>query len=193
MHAAFKQGSPLVAAIGVMALAGCGAPAPPLDSEPASRPTDTAPRPVAGGNVDDAARRVAVTLGALLAHEAPALEQGRNPFRFGPTSGGAEPASMPEAPSAAVLQERAEPGGATGPPAMPPAPDPVAPIRFIGVVEARNRPGRVAVLTDGTRVYHGLVNDVVSGRYRILGISETSIELEDLAHGTRLNLRLSES
>lgn len=38
-------------------------------------------------------------------------------------------------------------------------------------------------------VYHGVVNDVVKGRYRILAVTTASVEIEDLARGNRLVLR----
>ena len=62
-------------------------------------------------------------------------------------------------------------------------------MRFIGLVEARNRVGPVAVLADVDGVYHGVAQDVVKGRYRILAIMAGSVELEDLPTGARLVLR----
>ena len=63
--------------------------------------------------------------------------------------------------------------------------------RLIGIVEARNRVGRVAVLANGDGVYHGLVDDIVKGGYRILSITAASVEVEDMTRRTRLTLRLS--
>ena len=48
----------------------------------------------------------------------------------------------------------------------------------------------MAVLTDGDGVYHGLVNNVVKGRYRILAIDADSVEVEDVTRGTRMSLRI---
>ena len=82
---------------------------------------------------------------------------------------------------------------ATGATAASPAPERADAIRFIGIVEARSRVGRVAVLADGDGVYHGLANEVVKGRYRILDVTAASLAVEDMVLGTRITLRLSRS
>ena len=88
--------------------------------------------------------------------------------------------------------EDAVPAGATT--TAPPASlDPLDGLRLIGFVETRDGPERVAVLTDGDGVFYGLVDDVVRGRYRVLAVGATAVEIEDLAHGTRKTLTLPES
>ena len=181
--------------VGVVALAGCDAPAPAMDAPPAAPPAVTAPGPVAGDPVADAALGVDIAVEALLERTAPAIDEQRNVFQFGPPAGGGRAASVAAAPAASggAVPGSGEPPGATGATPSPPAPDRVDPMRFIGVVEARNRVGRVTVLTDGDGVYHGLVDDIVKGRYRILAIDATSVDVEDMARGSRMTLRLSEA
>lgn len=105
----------------------------------------------------------------------------RNPFRF---------ASAAAAPSPASGGGVAEGGGATAPVQVDgwrPAGDPAA-LRFIGVLEAPESAGRVAVLTDGAGVYHGSVNDVVGGRWRIVALDRAAVVLERSGTGERLTL-----
>ena len=64
-------------------------------------------------------------------------------------------------------------------------------VRFLGVLEAPESVGRVAVVTDGAGVYHGRVGDVVGGRYRIVAIDRTAMVLERVEDGARLTLRPS--
>ena len=120
----------------------------------------------------------------------------RNPFRFGP----APPTSTRPTPTGVTAL--APPDAPVGRPPLPPsertgtaAPDaPGAeglPLRLIGIVEVGATTGRVAVLTDERGVYHGRAGDTVEGRYRLVAIGETSVELEDLTRGARLTLRLS--
>ena len=105
----------------------------------------------------------------------------RNPFRFGPA---AAPPSL--APGGAV------PGGTsvTAPVQVDgwrPAEDPAA-LRFIGVLDAPESAGRVAVLSDGAGVYHGRVDDVVGGRWRIVALDRAAVVLERADTGERLIL-----
>ena len=181
--------------VGVVALAGCDAPAPAMDAPPTAPPAVTAPGPVAGDPAADAALGIDIAVEALLERTPPATVERRDVFQFGSPAGGVRATSVGAAPAASggAVPGSVEPPGATGPTPSPPAPDRVDRIRFIGVVEAHNRVGRVAVLTDGDGVYHGLVDDVVRGRYRILAIDATSVDVEDMARGTRMTLRLSEA
>ena len=105
----------------------------------------------------------------------------RNPFRF---EREAPPSLMPAV------------GAAGGSPGVPPAAvDGWRPageadaVRFIGVLEAPESVGRVAVLSDGAGVHHGRVGDVVVGRYRIVALDRTAVLLERLEDGERLTLR----
>jgi hypothetical protein len=103
----------------------------------------------------------------------------RDLFRFKPA-----PAPRPAAPIEATLPAV---------PAAPPAAPVVAPIpfKFIGVLEAPERPGKIAVLSDGRDVFHGREGDIIEGRYRILRIGAESIEMAHLDGRGRQMIRLS--
>ena len=64
-------------------------------------------------------------------------------------------------------------------------------LKFIGIVEAPDSVGMVAVLSDGRSVYHGTQGDIIEGRYRIVRIGLESIEIEVLDGGRRRTLSLS--
>ena len=129
---------------------------------------------------------------ALLGYTPPAVEERRNPFRFGPADDAGRDlaaAGASGAVPAAIAQLLNSP--AASPPLAPPALPSAAPFRFIGIVEVRGRNRRVAVLADGDGVHHGGVNDVVLGRYRIVALGAAAVEIEDVADRTRLVLRPS--
>ena len=122
-----------------------------------------------------------VGLDALSGGAVPPGRRTRNPFRF-------ERETLPPLMPAA--------GPADGNPAVAPGAvdgwrpaGEVETVRFIGVLEAPESVGRVAVLTDGAGVHHGRVGDVVVGRYRIVAIDRTALRLERLEDGARLTLR----
>ena len=110
----------------------------------------------------------------------------RNPFWFGSAASGRQGAlpqvTVPITPGAVRGQDAT--GALGGTDADRPAAD-LAALRFNGVVEAPESAVRVVILTDGRRVYHGRVDDVIAGRYRILAIDETSIEIERVQDGER--------
>ena len=108
------------------------------------------------------------------------LVQPRNPFRFGQTS--------PEPSSAAQRPVVSDP-----PPEASPALETVSPsrLRLIGLVSASESAERIAVLTDGENVFHGRKGDIGEGRYRLLSVNETSVEIEFVRDGNRRLLRLA--
>ena len=57
----------------------------------------------------------------------------------------------------------------------PPPPVPQMSLRYIGFLSEPK--GAVAFLTDGKEVYMGRANDVIANQYRVLKISEDSVEL----------------
>jgi hypothetical protein len=57
----------------------------------------------------------------------------------------------------------------------PPPPAPVITLRYIGYLSEPD--GSVAFLTDGKEVYMGRVNDVIANQYRVLKITEETVEL----------------
>lgn len=198
LPAAVSRILPLLA-VGVwsLAAAGCGPPPPAADSRPQPvAPLPTAAGALAGGGAGEP--HVDVSVEALLGHAAPAILERRNPFRLGPAAGGGWPPGTPG--SLADLwgregdagTEDGVPAGATTTAPSEPL-DPLDGLRLIGFVETRDGPERVAVLTDGDGVFYGLVDDVVRGRYRVLAVRALSVDIEDLAHGTRKTLTLPES
>ena len=169
--------------IGLLAVAGC--------QEPASTPAGPGQR---GGTVAPANRAPGpgslrppvppeVRLDEVVpAHPGP-VETGRNPFRFGSRLPVTPPGPGPVDPDPESLV-----GG--------PSPDTLMlsgaiQLKFIGIVEAPDSVGMVAVLSDGRSVYHGTQGDIIEGRYRIVRIGLESIELEVLDGGRRRTLRLS--
>ena len=122
----------------------------------------------------------------------------RNIFRFG--SSADSELDAPRTPrgrlavaSASRRVAPAESLPAAAAPARPPAPAPGPAIRFIGVVEARDRGRRVAVLADEHGIHHGDAGAVVGGRYRVIAVDVASVQLDDLLRGARMSLRLNET
>ena len=122
-----------------------------------------------------------VRLGALPGGAPAPGGDARNPFRFARA-----PAPPPLMPADGVPggNPAISPGRVDG---WRPAGDPEA-IRFLGVLEAPESVGRVAVVTDGDGVYHGRAGDVVGGRYRIVAIDRTAVVIERVEGGERLTL-----
>ncbi len=56
-----------------------------------------------------------------------------------------------------------------------PPPPPEISLRYIGYLSEQE--GEVAFLTDGKEVFMGRVNDIIANKYRILNISDESVEL----------------
>ena len=105
----------------------------------------------------------------------------RNPFRFASSS-----VPPPLVPGGGVSGGNA----ATVPVQVDgwrPAEDPSA-LRFLGVLDAPESAGRVAVLADGAGVYHGRVDDIVGGRWRIVALDRASVVIERSGTGERLTL-----
>ena len=116
---------------------------------------------------------------AIPVHPGP-VETSRNPFRLGTTTI-----------DRAGARHR---GSGSEPFEAPPGTRPAtAPLKFIGIVEAPDSVGRVAVLSDGRSVYYGRQDDIIEGRYRIVRIGVESIDLEFLDGGGRETIRLSGS
>ena len=164
----------------VLLSAGCR---PPLPGA-AAREADSAAALTSHGRPTDSADEPSldVQIDALFAGASPPGVPGRNPFRF---ERAAPPTMLEDAVSGG--NPVVAPGAVDG---WRPADDPAA-IRFLGVVEAPESIGRVAVLSDGGGVYHGRVNDVVVGRYRIVALDRTAIVLERVGDGERRTLRPS--
>jgi len=81
----------------------------------------------------------------------------------------------------------------TGPPVPtgPPPPPPIT-LRFIGLIEAPPRTGRVALLSDGRGgLMYGREGDTIEGRYRMLRVGTDSIEMAYVDGRGRQTIRLS--
>jgi hypothetical protein len=111
----------------------------------------------------------AIRLDALAKPRPTPVPRGRDPFRF---RGRVEstPAPEPSAPSevAGTPTEVA--------PAVPAGPPPI-PLRFIGVVRTAQGDQLIAVLSDGSGIYHGGEGDIIEGRYKIVRVALDSVEL----------------
>ncbi len=109
----------------------------------------------------------------------------RNPFRF-------EAARRPQAEgSARASRPPVRPDPEPAPQPSGPPPPPPIPLKFIGIIESPQA-GRVAALSDGRRVFHGRVGDIIEGRYRIVRIGVESIVLEYAdGSGPQQTIRLS--
>lgn len=130
------------------------------------------------------AREIPVTglrLDLLAARERPEAEVVRDPFRFRP-----RPAPARSAPA---VVERAV---ATPPPPAGPPPPPPIPLKFIGVLDAPARLGRLAILSDGRGgVFYGKEGDVIEGRYRVLRVSNETADLAYVDGRGRQTIRLT--
>ena len=119
-------------------------------------------------------RIVPVVALARLKHEAvEPSDTGRDPFRFGATGpgagrgAGATPPVMAPPPMVRPVESAV--------PAGPPPPPPI-PFKFIAIISKRGGP-KIAMLTDGRGVYYGTEGSVIEGQYRIVRISQDSIEM----------------
>ena len=73
----------------------------------------------------------------------------------------------------------------------PPPPAPVITLRYIGYLQEGN--GSVAFLTDGKEVFMGRVNDVIANQYRVLKITEDTVELGFLNNNQSSTIRFQGS
>jgi hypothetical protein len=123
-----------------------------------------------------------VKLDALRTTTAEPPKVTRNPFRF-------YQAPPPPAPKVARAPEPVfvAPPVPTGPPPPPPIT-----LRFIGLIEAPQRSGRVALLSDGRGgLMNGREGEVIEGRYRVLRVGTDSIDLAYTDGRGRQTIRLS--
>lgn len=122
----------------------------------------------------------------LLQREPAALRgPDRNPFRF-------ERRASAAAPARPQVTRRVAPVEVTPTGPLPPPPPPPIPLRFIGFLQPKDGPGRVAVLSDGRgNVFDGREGDVIEGRYRLLRVGIDSADLIYLDGRGRQTIRLS--
>jgi hypothetical protein len=165
-----------------LTLSGCTTP-------PAATPASSSDQAAAAQEGSPAGEVPVLRLDSINGSRPETAETGRNPFQFGvtraPVTRGA-PTLDPE-----PVEDR--PAAAFPPPSESAPVTPEMPLKFIGIVEARESAGLVAVLSDGEGVYHGRQDEVIEGRYRIVRIGIESIEIEVLDGGRRETIRLSGS
>jgi hypothetical protein len=156
--------------------------AKPWSSDTPAQATQQAP--ARAGRAAQAADPVAdVRLDLLTATGGDAATVTRNPFRFQQREA---PAARGRA-AAAPRPEFSAPPVPTGPPPPPPIT-----LRFIGLIEAPPRTGRVALLSDGRGgLMYGREGDTVDGRYRMLRVGIDSIEMAYVDGRGRQTIRLS--
>lgn len=66
-------------------------------------------------------------------------------------------------------------------------------LRMIGLVDRLETGERIAVLTDGDAVFYGREGEILEGRYRIVSLGPTWVEVESVDDGRRQVLRLADS
>lgn len=141
-------------------------------ADPTAGPA-AASNPVAGGQAARAGDAVTdVQLERLTTENAAFRPPRRDPFRF-------RAAAPPPQEPAFVAPAPSQP-----PPPPPPSRPPIsASLRLIGIYELEGR--RVAVLHDGTQSppVHGMEGDVIEGRYRLLRVDDSAIEISYLDGG----------
>jgi hypothetical protein len=104
----------------------------------------------------------------------------RNLFRF-------QPRVEPTPPRPVTPPEALAPAIPEGPPPPPPIP-----LRFIGLLDAPQSSGRIAILADGRgNVFNGKEGAVIEGRYRLLRVDGNTAELAYLDGRGRQTIRLS--
>jgi len=114
----------------------------------------------------------------------------RNPFRFSeaPVKVAADHDGSARRGTAAPPPP--VPAGPEGPP--PPPPLPPIQLRFIGLIEAPDQAGRVALLSDGKGgLMNGREGDIIEGRYRVLRVGADSLDLAYADGRGRQTIRLS--
>ena len=123
-----------------------------------------------------------VQLERLTAPRGAVSEAARNPFRFQVREA---PAPVrPVRPPAPVIVAPPAPTG-------PPPPPPIA-LKFIGILDAPARIGRVAILSDSRgNVFYGKEGDIIEGWYRVVNIGTESVELAYADGRGRQTIRLS--
>jgi hypothetical protein len=144
--------------------------------EPAAAPLSSS-NPAAGAQDGGAARgEVTDVRLELLTTDASAFRAPRrDPFQFRTNT---PPPVVERAPVAPPVNR-------TPPPPPPPARPPIsASIRLLGIYDVSGR--RVAVLHDGTKnpPIHGVQGDVIEGRYRLLRVDQSAVELAYLDGGS---------
>jgi len=182
---AIIAGALMLVAILVLGNAFFGGPESSSSSTAVSAGNSAAPSPVPpvrkGGKKAAAPRSLDPTLRFdwLKASEDKKYEgNSRNIFRAE-----AEPVPQPIAP---VVDNQAQ---NTGPP--PPPPPPPITLKFFGFANKAGEPKKV-FLSQGEDVFIAREGDIVDRRYRVVRISPSSVEIEDVLNNNRQNIPLTQ-
>jgi hypothetical protein len=159
---------------------------PPAEVQQMTTTTTSAP--------DDANRRPARSEAAIDPHLHPEwmaenenyLYSGSGRNIFSETSGPPPPPVHIESVKGPVRPSMQAAAAARGPAGPPPID-----LKFFGYVAPKNGGPRRAFLLQGNNVFVAGIGDVVSHRYRIIGIAPTSIQVEDLPNSDTQTLPLT--
>lgn len=125
-------------------------------------------------------------IGLLAAAENVRYEgQGKNIFLLTPES---KPTTMPKVKISPLLRKQQE-AALQAQRNLPPPPPPIN-LKYFGLSSSKGEKMR-ALLSEGDDVFVAREGDVIERRYRIVHITPTSIEVEDLLHNFRRSLPLS--
>jgi len=156
----------------------------------AAQTRGTSPPPARRSAAKPAPPVTDVKLDALKPRTTTLPASARNPFRFSEAPvkvAASTPANPRRGLAAAPPTEAAVPVGPPPPPPLPPIQ-----LRFIGLIEAPERAGRVALLSDGKGgLMNGREGDIIEGRYRVLRVGADSLDLAYADGRGRQTIRLS--
>jgi len=83
--------------------------------------------------------------------------------------------------------------GPVGPPAPPPPPPPPPiTLKFFGFANKPGEPKKIFLSQDGD-VFIAVEGDIVNRRYKIIHISPTSVEVEDVLYNNRQSIPLTQA
>jgi hypothetical protein len=125
--------------------------------------------------------QLAVELELLEAERPAPGDSERNPFRFQPKP------SPPPPPDPTPQPEASVPTGPPPPP--PPPPVPPIPLKFIGILEAKEV-GRIALFTDCRATFQVAEGQTIAGQYRLVKLGVESAVVEYIDGKGRTTLRM---
>jgi len=92
-----------------------------------------------------------------------------------------------------IAQAQIEQTGPVGPPAPPPPPPPPPiTLKFFGFANKPGEPKKIFLSQDGD-VFIAVEGDIVNRRYKIIHISPTSVEVEDVLYNNRQSIPLTQA
>lgn len=93
----------------------------------------------------------------------------------------------------AIAPAQIEATGPVGPPAPPPPPPPPPiTLKFFGFANKPGEPKKIFLSQDGD-VFIAVEGDIVNRRYKIIHISPTSVEVEDVLYNNRQSIPLTQA